>query len=52
LKTFDAKQASFETLMARVALLEATLSRPAGVGHNQGPHLDDGLSVDEAGIRT
>jgi hypothetical protein len=51
LKTFDAKQASFDTLMARVALLEATLSRPAGVGHNQGPHLDDGLSVDEAGIQ-
>jgi hypothetical protein len=51
LKTLDAKQSSFDTLMARVALLEATLSRPAGVGHNQGPHLDDALSVDEAGIQ-
>lgn len=48
----DAKQSSFDTLMARVALLEATVAaRPAGVGHNHGPDLDDNLSVDEAGIQ-
>lgn len=44
--------AAFELLQARVALLEAALaSRPTGMGHNQGPTLDDGLSVDEAEIR-
>jgi hypothetical protein len=47
-----AKQSGFDTLMARVALLEATMAaRPAGVGHNQGPDLDQNLSVDEAGIQ-
>jgi hypothetical protein len=52
LSHFDAKQSSFDTLVARVALLEATMgSRPAGVGHNQGPYLDETLSVDEAGIQ-
>jgi hypothetical protein len=52
LNHFDAKQSSFDTLMARVALLEATMrSRPAGVGHNQGPYFDETLSVDEAGIQ-
>lgn len=45
-------EAVFELLQARVALLEAALaSRPTGMGHNQGPTLDDGLSVDEAEIR-
>jgi hypothetical protein len=51
LRTFDAKQARFDRLEARVALLEATLLRPPGVGHNHGPYLDDALSVDEAGIQ-
>jgi len=47
-----AKQSRFETLEARVAVLEAVLvARPAGVGHNRGPYLDDNLSVDEAGIQ-
>ena len=46
------KRSSFETLEARVAVLEAALAaRPAAVGHNRGPHLDDNLSVDEAGIQ-
>jgi hypothetical protein len=46
------KQSSFETLEARVAVLEAALkSRPAGVGHNRGPDIYDNLSVDEAGIQ-
>jgi len=49
---FDAKQSSLQTLEARVAILEAALKfRPAGVGHNQGPALDENLSVDEAGIQ-
>ncbi|MGA2291681.1 hypothetical protein, partial [Bradyrhizobium sp.] len=48
----NAKQSSFDTLTARVAILEATLaSRPAGVGHNRGPDLDENLSVDEPGIK-
>jgi hypothetical protein len=48
----NAKQSSFDTLTARVALLEATLaSRPAGVGHNQGPNLDETLNIDEEGIQ-
>ena len=45
-------EAAFELLQARVALLEAALaSRPTGMGHNQGPTLDDRLSVDEAEIQ-
>ncbi len=44
---------SFESLQARVAVLEAVLAnRPPGMGHNRGPDIDDGLSVDEAEIRT
>ncbi len=44
---------AFESLRARVAVLEAVLAnRPAGVGHNRGPDIDDELSVDEAEIRT
>jgi hypothetical protein len=46
------RQSRFETLEARVAVLEAALaSRLAGVGHNRGPYLDDNLSVDEAGVQ-
>lgn len=49
---FDARQSSFQTLEARVAVLEAALlSRPAGVGHNRGPSLNEDLSIDEAGIQ-
>jgi hypothetical protein len=56
-----AKQSRLETLEARVAVLEAALksrpdgvalvSRPAGIGHNHGPYLDENLNVDEASIQ-
>jgi hypothetical protein len=58
----NAKQTRFETLEARVAVLEAALAaRPPGlavapqlprIGHNQGPHLDENLNVDEASIQS
>jgi hypothetical protein len=57
----DAKQSRFETLEARVAVLEAALaarpsgvalaSRPPGIGHNHGPYIDENLNVDEASIQ-
>lgn len=42
----------FRTLEARVAILEAALaSRPAHMGHNRGPSLDERLDVNEAEIQ-
>jgi hypothetical protein len=47
-KTTQSWESAFELLQARVALLEAALaSRPVGMGHNQGPDLDEGLNVEE-----
>jgi guanylate kinase len=52
-KTTQSWESAFELLQARVALLEAALaSRPVGMGHNQGPDLDEGLNVDEEEIQT
>jgi len=51
--TTQSREAAFELLQARVALLEAALaSRPPGRGHNRGPNIDDELSVEEAEIQT
>jgi hypothetical protein len=51
--TTQSRESAFELLQARVALLEAALaSRPAGMGHNRGPNIDDELSVDEEEIQT
>jgi hypothetical protein len=56
-----AERSKFETLEARVAVLEATLTarpagvalapRPPGIGHNSGIYLDEDLNVDEASIQ-
>jgi hypothetical protein len=49
----QSREAAFELLQARVALLEAVLaSRPPGMGHNRGPNIDNELSVEETDIRT
>jgi hypothetical protein len=55
------RQSRFETLEARVAVLEAALkSRPPGdaraspppsIGHNHGLYIDENLNVDEASVR-
>src|SRR5262249_40400068 len=51
--TTQSREAAFELLQARVALLEAALvSRPPGMGHNRGPNIDHELSVEEAEIQT
>jgi hypothetical protein len=57
----DVQQSRFETLEARVAVLEAALAarppglavapQPPGIGHNHGPYLDENLNVDEASIQ-
>jgi hypothetical protein len=51
----------FETLEARVAVLEAALAsrpagvtlapRPPGIGHNSGTYIDENLNVDETSIQ-
>ncbi len=46
------REAAFESLQARVAVLEATLlARPAGIGHNRGPNNDNEPGVDEDEIQ-
>jgi hypothetical protein len=47
------RESAFELLQARVAVLEAVLAtRPAGMGHNRGPNLDEEPSIDEEEIQT
>jgi hypothetical protein len=53
-----ATEASFELLMARVALLEAAITAPKpaaespiGIGHNRGPDLVPNLALDEREIQ-